>query len=103
MNFRVFIFIISAVILSIEAYSPPVVFNTKAQDDDGQDVCSYDHVQIAPLQTLNQPGKCRELYCGADFALTISNCLVDPSGKCHWDGADNTLSYPDCCGFKLCT
>jgi Single domain von Willebrand factor type C len=103
MNFRIIIFVIASVILSATTYSPAKIFNTKSTNANGADVCSYDNVEILPLQTLNQPEKCQELFCEADFTINISNCKIDPSGKCHWDGADNSLSYPECCGFKLCT
>lgn len=89
--------------LFCSAYSPPVILNTKGKTTKGNDVCSWDQVEIHPTETLNQLGKCRELYCGQDFTITISNCFADPSGKCQWFGTDYAQPYPDCCGIKVCS
>lgn len=103
MNSQLFFAIAAMFVLTSDAYSPPVILNTKAKGEGGKDVCSWDHVQIAPHETLNQIGKCRQLYCGHDFTITITKCFVDPSGKCEWIGTDYTQLYPDCCGIRLCT
>lgn len=91
-----------AIISSVATYSPSVVFNTKYKNADGVDVCAWNEVKILPKSTLNQPGLCRELYCGEDFTIFISKCAKDVTGKCQYEGADNTKDYPDCCGVRVC-
>lgn len=103
MNFSVRVFLLATPVLMSAAYSPPVVFNTKSTNADGIDVCAWGNVHILPFRTFNQPEKCRELYCGQDFSITISSCITDPSGKCQWFEANTTQEYPDCCGIRLCT
>lgn len=103
MEIKIIVVLSAAIILSIEGYSPSIVHNTKAQNSHGEDICLYDKVQITPRMTVNQVGKCRELSCDENFDVTISKCFEDPYGKCHYDGVDYTLPFPDCCGFKLCT
>lgn len=98
-----FLLIMSMVILTVTAHSPSMIFNTKSVNSEGKDVCSWNNVQILPLNKLSLPGKCQELFCDQDFTINISNCFVDPSGKCQWVGGDNSEPYPDCCGIRICS
>jgi hypothetical protein len=102
MNIRIIILIAAGLICSVVGYSPQVIHNTKAKNSNGEDVCLYDYMEISPQKTVNQQGKCRELSCDSEFSVTISKCFEDPYGKCHYDGADNSLPYPDCCGIRTC-
>jgi Single domain von Willebrand factor type C len=104
MNFRLLMALAAFVCpLLVSAYSPEVVYNTRAKNEHGKDVCSWDNVQILPGETIDVPGKCRELFCRADFSIKISSCSVDPSGKCQWLGPDNSKPFDDCCGIRLCS
>jgi hypothetical protein len=94
--------VISGVIALVAGYSPQVIYDTKSKNSEGKDVCLFDNVQIAPKETVNQQGKCRELSCDDNFSVTISKCFEDPYGKCHYDGSDYSLPYPDCCGIRTC-
>lgn len=102
MNIKIIIVLIASVVLMVDAYSPPVIHNTKSKGSDGEDVCLFDKLEIQAGKTVNQQGKCRELHCDANYSVTISKCFEDPYGKCHYDGADNSLPYPDCCGIRTC-
>ena len=103
MNFIATIFVFVFVAAAVSGYSPSVVYNTKYINSNGEDVCFYNKVQIAPSKTVEDVGKCRELTCDANFSVMISKCFEDPYGKCHYDGVDYSLPFPDCCGVKSCT
>ena len=100
-NFLLIVALISSNFVA--AHSPPVVFKTEVVNAEGVEVCSYEGVQIGKSQTVNQPGRCRELFCDESFNVIIASCFQDESNRCHYEGANYRLPYPDCCGIKVCS
>ncbi|KAG5673068.1 hypothetical protein PVAND_003143 [Polypedilum vanderplanki] len=88
---------------NIISYSAPVVYKTEVVNAEGIPVCSYEGVQIRKLETINQKGKCRELFCDENFNVIVTNCFQDLSSRCHYEGVNYRLLFPDCCGFKVCS
>lgn len=85
------------------SYSPTVVSNTKFTNADGKDVCLFETIEIEPLDTVDQPGKCQELTCDHEFNVIISFCFQDPYNRCHYEGSNFSLPYSECCGVRVCS
>jgi hypothetical protein len=97
------VILISIATIAVHSHSPPIEYKTEVVNSDGVPVCSHEGVQIKKFETVNQRGRCRELFCDTDFNVVISDCGHDPSNRCHFEGLNYLLSYPDCCGIKVCS
>lgn len=103
MKFFLSFLFIQILTININGYSPSVVHNTRITNSKGADVCFYDGIEIEKFRSANNPGKCSELFCDSQFNVLISKCFNNPSGRCHYEGVNYQLSYPDCCGIQLCS
>lgn len=73
------LFFVTFVTLSL-AVSQPRIPNTRAEGCVGgvcTPHCEYDGAKVAVDGNLNQPGKCRILYCTKDFTILITPCPFD--------------------------
>lgn len=95
--------LISMWFFAIFAYSPTVIHNKKFTNADGKDVCLYDNIEIELRATVDQQGKCRELYCDDEFKVVISTCFDESSDRCHYEGANLSLPFSNCCGIRVCS
>ncbi|CRL05047.1 CLUMA_CG018093, isoform A [Clunio marinus] len=81
----------------------PVIPNTKAEGCRGDKCgshCALEETKIFPGEELNLTGRCGLFYCADNFDIHITPCPFDPNGEYEWIGADDTKSFPECCGTK---
>ncbi|CRL05042.1 CLUMA_CG018073, isoform A [Clunio marinus] len=99
-------FVASFLLFGLIAYcygvSQPVIKDTKTEGCVGDKCgahCAWEGAQIFPGEFLNQPGKCRKLFCADNFDIRITPC-PPPTAEYEWVDRDETKLYPDCCGVK---
>lgn len=71
---------VAALVAFCSASTQPVIPNTRAegcQDGVCGSHCALDGAKIFPSEQLNQPGKCRTLYCNSDFSIVVTPCPFD--------------------------
>lgn len=92
--------ILFLIVVSTLAFSP-LIRNTKTTgtlNGTTGDFCQWEGVQLWPLESLNQPGKCRVLTCSSDFDINVESCLFDITGRYTFHNMDGKKLYPECCG-----